>query len=67
MTPGPLQRIRGSICEIAELFAQKYLDDFKQLTGFVESVWKMLKSIGPGIREDSVSVISISETLQELT
>ena len=53
--PGPLQKIRASICEIAELFAQKYLDAFPQLGSFVSGVWTMLTTIGPGIREDVVS------------
>jgi len=55
--PGPLQKIRASICEIAELYAQKYLDAFPQLGGFVNGVWNMLTTVGPGTREDVVSSI----------
>ena len=58
-TPGPLQKIRASICEIAELFAQKYSEVFTQLDVFVEGVWNMLSSVGPGIREDVVSSLQI--------
>ncbi|KAK1926751.1 putative importin-alpha export receptor [Papiliotrema laurentii] len=50
--PGPLQKIRASICEIAELFAQKYLSDFPQLGSFVDGIWNMLTTVGPGTRED---------------
>ncbi|WVQ82556.1 hypothetical protein IAT38_004685 [Cryptococcus sp. DSM 104549] len=50
--PGPLQKIRSSICEIAELYAQKYSDVFTQLGSFVDGVWNMLTRVGPGARED---------------
>ncbi|RXK37557.1 importin-alpha export receptor [Tremella mesenterica] len=50
--PGPLQKIRAATCEIAELFAQKYLEVFPQLGSFVSAVWNMLTTIGPGTRED---------------
>ncbi|WRT64247.1 uncharacterized protein IL334_001178 [Kwoniella shivajii] len=50
--PGPLQKIRASICEIAELFAQKYSDVFTQLGTFVDGVWNMLTRIGAGTRDD---------------
>ena len=53
--PGPLQKIRASICEIAELYAQKYLDAFPQLGSFVNGVWNMLTTVGAGTREDVVS------------
>nr|ODO02723.1 hypothetical protein L204_01462 [Cryptococcus depauperatus CBS 7855] len=51
-TPGPLQKIRSSICEIAELYAQKYSDVFTQLGSFVDGVWNMLTRVGSGTRED---------------
>ncbi|WWC58466.1 uncharacterized protein I303_101008 [Kwoniella dejecticola CBS 10117] len=50
--PGPLQKIRASICEIAELYAQKYSDVFTQLGTFVDGVWNMLTRIGTGTRDD---------------
>lgn len=50
-----MQKIRASICEIAELYAQKYGEDFPQLGGFIEGVWNVLTNIGPGTREDVVS------------
>jgi exportin-2 (importin alpha re-exporter) len=51
-TPGPLQKIRASICEIAELYAQRYLEVFPQLGLFVDGVWRMLSGVGLGTRED---------------
>ncbi|PWZ03839.1 putative CSE1-nuclear envelope protein that mediates the nuclear export of importin alpha [Testicularia cyperi] len=40
--PCPLQDIRSSICEIAELYAKRYLDAFPQLPTFVQAIWEML-------------------------
>lgn len=40
--PCPLQEIRSSICEIAELYAKRYLDAFPQLPTFVQAIWEML-------------------------
>ena len=40
--PCALQEIRSSICEIAELYAKRYLDAFTQLPVFVQAIWEML-------------------------
>jgi exportin-2 (importin alpha re-exporter) len=56
--PGPLQKIRASICEIAELFAMKYSDAFPQLGSFVNGVWQMLTTVSTSTREDVVSNIA---------
>ncbi|WWD17783.1 hypothetical protein CI109_102225 [Kwoniella shandongensis] len=50
--PGPLQKVRATICEIAELYAQKYAEVFVQLGSFVDGVWNMLTRVGAGTRED---------------
>ncbi|KAJ1044305.1 hypothetical protein NDA10_003807 [Ustilago hordei] len=42
--PCTLQEIRSSICEIAELYAKRYLDAFPQLPTFVQGIWEMLKT-----------------------
>ncbi|SPO23873.1 probable CSE1 - Nuclear envelope protein that mediates the nuclear export of importin alpha [Ustilago trichophora] len=42
--PCALQEIRSSICEIAELYAKRYLDAFTQLPVFVQGIWEMLGS-----------------------
>ena len=52
--PGPLEKIRASICEIAELYALKYSEEFKQLGSFVNGVWTMLTTVGPSGKEDLV-------------
>lgn len=53
--PGPIQKVRATICEIAQLFALKYSDDFPQLGLFVSGVWQMLGTVGMGTRDDQVS------------
>ena len=58
--PGPLQKIRASICEISELFAQKYSEEFTQLGAFVDGVWSMLSAAGPGVGQDVVSYQTVS-------
>ncbi|KIS69121.1 putative importin-alpha export receptor [Mycosarcoma maydis] len=40
--PCSLQHIRSTICEIAELYAKRYLDAFSQLPVFVQAIWQML-------------------------
>ncbi|BEJ11174.1 hypothetical protein CspHIS471_0105960 [Cutaneotrichosporon sp. HIS471] len=50
--PGPLQKIRASICDVAELFAQKYVEEFPQLGEFVNGTWQMLTNVGLGTRDD---------------
>lgn len=50
---GPLEKIRAGICEVAELYCQRYLDVFEEhVPSLVEAVWKMLSSTGPGERYD---------------
>ncbi|KAJ9111753.1 hypothetical protein QFC22_006412 [Naganishia vaughanmartiniae] len=52
--PGPIQKVRATICEIAQLFALKYSDDFPQLGLFVSGVWQMLGTVGMGTRDDQL-------------
>ncbi|KAJ2785708.1 importin-alpha export receptor [Coemansia javaensis] len=51
---GDLEEVKASICEILELYAQRYEEDFKQLPQFVETVWGMLTTAGAGARFDGV-------------
>lgn len=53
--PGPIQKIRAAISEIAELYALKYSDSFPQLGLFVDGVWRIVSSVGLGTRDDQVS------------
>ncbi|KAJ2451890.1 importin-alpha export receptor [Coemansia sp. RSA 2336] len=52
--PGDLEEVKSSICEIIELYAQRYEEDFPQLPQFVETVWNMLTTIGPAHKYDTL-------------
>ncbi|KAJ2651115.1 importin-alpha export receptor [Coemansia sp. RSA 1250] len=52
--PGDLEEVKASICEIIELYAQRYEEDFPQLPQFVETVWNMLTTIGPAHKYDTL-------------
>ncbi|KAI9503738.1 importin-alpha export receptor [Coemansia spiralis] len=51
---GDLEEVKASICEIIELYAQRYEEDFKQLPQFVETVWNMLTTVGQEHKYDSL-------------
>lgn len=51
---GEWEKIRASICEIVELYSQRYQDVFPQMDQFVETVWTMVTSLGPGQKYDIV-------------
>ncbi|KAJ1727045.1 importin-alpha export receptor [Coemansia biformis] len=51
---GDLEEVKAGICEILELYAQRYEEDFKQLPQFVETVWGMLTAAGAGAKYDGV-------------
>lgn len=51
---GPLEKIRASICEIAELYTQRYLDVFTMMEKFVETTWTLVTAIGPSVKYDIV-------------
>ncbi|KAJ2909179.1 importin-alpha export receptor, partial [Coemansia aciculifera] len=51
---GDLEEVKASICEIIELYAQRYEEEFKQLPQFVETVWNMLTTVGASHKYDGV-------------
>ncbi|KAJ2584660.1 importin-alpha export receptor [Coemansia sp. RSA 1836] len=51
---GDLEEVKASICEIIELYAQRYEEEFKQLPQFVETVWNMLTTVGAAHKYDGV-------------
>ncbi|KAJ2785075.1 importin-alpha export receptor [Coemansia interrupta] len=53
-TPGDLEEVKASICEIIDLYAQRYEEDFKQLPQFVETVWSMLTTVSSSPKYDIV-------------
>jgi exportin-2 (importin alpha re-exporter) len=55
-----LEKIQAEICDIATLYALRYLDAFEEggfVAMFVERVWGLLMKAGRGVRYDSVSEI----------
>ncbi|PIA15174.1 Cse1-domain-containing protein [Coemansia reversa NRRL 1564] len=51
---GDVEEVKASICEIIELYAQRYEEDFPQLPQFVETVWSMLTTVGRAHKYDGV-------------
>ncbi|KAJ2236393.1 importin-alpha export receptor [Coemansia sp. RSA 1286] len=51
---GDLEEVKASICEILELYAQRYEEEFTQLPRFVDTVWKMLTTLGIAAKYDTV-------------
>ncbi|KZO99252.1 putative importin-alpha export receptor [Calocera viscosa TUFC12733] len=51
-TPGQLQKIRATICEIAELYAMKYHEEFTELRTFVGAVWELLGKLSKEGKDD---------------
>ena len=43
---GPLEKTKANICEIIEIYTQKYEDVFPMLPVFVETTWTLLTSTG---------------------
>ena len=52
---GPEEKLKTEICEVIDLFATKYEEDFKRLKDFVQAVWVLLSSTGLEIKNDLVS------------
>lgn len=57
---GWLQKVKASICEIIDLYATKYEEDFKRLPQFVETVWNLLTNIGLEPKNDFLVSKAIS-------
>ncbi|KAJ1758050.1 importin-alpha export receptor [Coemansia sp. RSA 1591] len=51
---GDLEEVKASICEIIELYANRYEEDFAQLPQFVETVWSMLTTVGAAHKYDTL-------------
>ncbi|KAH9814533.1 Cse1-domain-containing protein [Melampsora americana] len=49
---GDLEKIKASICEVAELYSQRYLDVFPMMGMFAETCWAMLTRLGQEQRYD---------------
>lgn len=52
---GPLEKIRASICEIAQLYTQNYIEEFTMMEQFVETTWNLVTSLSSSAKYDIVS------------
>jgi exportin-2 (importin alpha re-exporter) len=52
---GPLEKLRASICEIADLYTKRYEEVFEAVPTFLETVWKMLIELSLDVKNDIVS------------
>ncbi|KAJ8663506.1 hypothetical protein O0I10_000748 [Lichtheimia ornata] len=51
---GALEKIKTSICEVLELYTQKYEEDFPQLVDFFSIVVELLANLGPEPKHDTL-------------
>ncbi|KAK9467462.1 Cse1-domain-containing protein [Lipomyces arxii] len=62
--PGPQELVKSSICELIELYTQRYGEVFQPLLpGFIETTWTLLTTTGPEPKYD----VLISKALSFLT
>merc|ERR1739847_148199 len=54
--PGLLEELKSQICDNIGLYAFKYEEEFSQyMQPFVQSVWKLLLSLGPQVKYDMLT------------
>ncbi|KAI8375933.1 Cse1-domain-containing protein [Radiomyces spectabilis] len=51
---GPLEKIKSGICDIIELYTQRYEEDFPQLPSFVPLIFDLLASAGQEAKYDTM-------------
>ncbi|OAD80776.1 hypothetical protein PHYBLDRAFT_138326 [Phycomyces blakesleeanus NRRL 1555(-)] len=51
---GPLEKIKTGICEIVELYTQKYSEEFEQLKDFIPIVFELLANTGQESKYDTM-------------
>ncbi|KAI9030863.1 Cse1-domain-containing protein [Phycomyces nitens] len=51
---GPLEKIKTGICEIIELYTQKYSEEFTQLKDFIPIVFELLATTGQESKYDTM-------------
>jgi len=55
-----MERVKASICEIIDLYAKRYEEEFTKLPKFVETIWTLLTTTGPEPKYDVVINIFFS-------
>ncbi|BFZ62404.1 importin-alpha export receptor [Saitoella coloradoensis] len=43
---GPVEKVKAGICEVVELYTQRYEEEFSQLPEFVNTTWSLLTTTG---------------------
>lgn len=51
---GPIEKVKSNICEVIDLYAKRYEDEFTKLPQFVDVVWHLLTNIGKEPKNDEV-------------
>lgn len=56
----PLQEVKSCVCEIAELYTQRYEEVFAMLPQFVQSVWSLLEGLSMEVKHDILASRALS-------
>ncbi|KAI8071011.1 exportin-2-like protein [Gongronella butleri] len=57
---GMLEKIKTSICEVIELYAQRYYEDFPQLSEFLPTIFQLITNASPEAKHDRLVCKAIS-------
>lgn len=57
---GVLEKVKSAICEVIDLYARMYEEDFKHLPSFVQTIWTLLTSTSIEPKNDIVLIINLS-------
>ncbi|KAI8052879.1 GK18154 [Syncephalis plumigaleata] len=57
---GPLEKLRASICEIVDLYAKRYAEEFKMLQDFITIIWTMLTKLSLEPKNDILMCRALS-------
>ncbi|KAI9595046.1 importin alpha re-exporter [Syncephalis fuscata] len=57
---GPLEKLRASICEIVDLYAKRYAEEFKMLQEFITIIWTMLTKLSLDAKNDILMCKALS-------
>lgn len=55
---GVLEKLKSAICEVIDLYATKYEEDFPQLPHFVQTIWTLLTTTSNEPKNDIVFSIN---------
>ncbi|RKP23349.1 Cse1-domain-containing protein, partial [Syncephalis pseudoplumigaleata] len=57
---GPLEKLRASICEIVDLYAKRYAEEFKMMQEFITIIWTMLTKLSLEPKNDILMCRALS-------